>query len=257
MPTWKLKIQYDGTRYSGWQQQPNGRTVQGELIKVANSIFSDIVDIGGAGRTDAGVHALEQVAHLRAKKNLSIKHLQINFDQLLPKDININKIEMARDDFDARHDAISRYYLYQISLCRTAFGKPYVWWIKDRLNIDLMQQACHHLIGLHDFQSFCEMVDRKSTLVKVENAAIKTTDNLVLFRISASHFLWKMVRRIVGTLVEIGRENITLKEFTRFFMQKSDLPAKYTAPSSGLFLEKIIYPSDTRPDQIYPAYFYF
>jgi len=255
MPTWKMKIEYDGGRYSGWQQQENGRTIQGELLKVARNIFADRVEIGGAGRTDAGVHALEQVAHLRAKNNLPVKELLFNFNQLLPKDIHVLNIELAPSNFDARHDAISRCYLYQISTRRTAFGKPYVWWVKDRLNIKLMQQACQLLVGLKDFCSFCEIEENKSTLVKVEEASLAISNSLILFRISASHFLWKMVRRIVGTLVEIGRGNIRESHLIEFLNNYSSTPAIWTAPPSGLLLEKVLYPGDLKPKLIHPMVF--
>ncbi len=255
MPTWKMKIEYDGGRYSGWQQQENARTVQGELFKVASHIFADKVEIGGAGRTDAGVHALEQVAHLRAKQNLPIKELLFNFDQLLPKDIHILDIKTAPQNFDARHDAISRSYLYQISTRRTAFGKPYVWWVKDRLNVKSMQQACQLLVGLKDFRSFCELEGNKSTLVKVESVDLSVSNSLILFRISASHFLWKMVRRLVGTIVEIGRGNIKENQLIQFLTSYSKLPATWTAPPSGLLLEKVIYLGDSKPKLSNPMIF--
>jgi tRNA pseudouridine38-40 synthase len=255
MPTWKMKIEYDGGRYSGWQQQENGRTIQGELLKVANHIFADKVEIGGAGRTDAGVHALEQVAHLRTKNNLPVKELLFHFNQLLPKDIHLLNIELAGRNFDARHDAISRCYLYQISTRRTAFGKAYVWWVKDRLNVKAMQQVCDLLIGLRDFRSFCEIEENKSTLVKVEDASLTLSNSLILFRISASHFLWKMVRRIVGTLVEIGRGNIKESQLIEFLTNYSPKPAIWTAPPSGLLLEKVIYPGDPKPKLTNPMLF--
>lgn len=255
MPTWKLKIEYDGTRYCGWQQQPNGKSIQGELLRAAELIFEDRIEIGGAGRTDAGVHAIEQVAHLRSKRNLTTKHIQINFDKLLPKDINVLAVETTSNRFDARHDALNRHYIYQLSTRRSAFGKPYVWWVKDKLDIDLMKQACKLLPGLHDFRSFCEIEENKSTLVKVISANILVYNSLVVFHISASHFLWKMVRRLVGALVEVGRGKITLDQFARLLVELSNLPANWTAPPSGLFLQKIVYPGDDKADNITPIMF--
>lgn len=255
MPTWKMTIEYDGERYSGWQQQENAKTIQGELLKVAGKIFSDKVEIGGAGRTDAGVHALEQVAHLRAKNNFPVKDLIVNFNKLLPKDINILDIELAPRNFDARRDAISRSYLYQISTRRTAFGKAYVWWVRDRLDFKAMQQASKLFVGLKDFRSFCEIEENKSTLVKVESLDLSISNSLILFRISASHFLWKMVRRIIGTLVEIGRGNITEKRLINFLDNYSNTPASWTAPPSGLMLEKVLYPGDLKPSLKNPLIF--
>jgi tRNA pseudouridine38-40 synthase len=251
MQTWRLELEYDGTRYSGWQKQLNARTVQGELIKAAEEFLNNRVDIGGSGRTDAGVHALCQVAHMRTKSpkgNLSAKRLQLGINSLLPHDINILNLKPVHADFHARHDAISRFYIYQISTRRTAFGKAYVWWIKDRLDIEQMRRAANLFIGKHDFSSFSE--DDKaqtSTLVHVKTCQLFTSGHLILFRIGASHFLWKMVRRIVGTLVEVGRGNRSIKDIVRFLEERSNEPAAWTAPPSGLFLERVIYPGDQIP----------
>jgi tRNA pseudouridine38-40 synthase len=248
MPTWKMTIEYDGERYSGWQQQENARTIQGELLKVGQRIFSERIEIGGSGRTDAGVHALGQVAHLKAKSNLPIKELFFQFNKLLPKDINVLDIKPAAQNFDARRDAINRSYLYQISTRRTAFGKSYVWWVKDKLDIKAMEDASKLFVGLKDFRSFCEMEENKSTLVKVESVELSTLNSLILFRISASHFLWKMVRRIVGTLVEVGRGHITESDLVELLYNQSNAPAAWTAPPSGLLLEKVTYPGEKKPN---------
>src|SRR3954471_14550886 len=141
MPTYKLTIEYEGTRYSGWQAQGNTpKTVQGHLIRAAQQVLGD-VDIGGAGRTDAGVHAAGQVAHLRAHKAVDPLQLLRKINDLLPHDIHIVRADRAADQFHARHDAISRVYLFQIATRRTAFAKPFVWWIKDRLDAAAMQRA--------------------------------------------------------------------------------------------------------------------
>jgi len=249
MPTWKLELEYEGTRYRGWQIQHNAKTVQGELANAARQLFSEKAEIFGAGRTDAGVHALRQVAHLKVpelKANVTPKQIQFGFNDLLPHDINILKVANAPDTFHARHDAVARYYLYQISTRRTAFAKNLVWWIKDDLNIASMKSAAELLIGKHDFRSFCEVEEDKkqSTLVKVEQAQVFADGDLICFRIGAGHFLWKMVRRIVGMLAEVGRGNISDEGFARLLKFHSDAPAKFTAPPSGLFLERVLYKGD-------------
>lgn len=252
MKTWKLTIEYEGTRYAGWQEQANARTVAGEVRHAAEEYFGERVDLGGAGRTDAGVHALAQVAHLRVNlknknKNYStIKSQEILYglNDLLPADISILKVEEARPDFHARHDAVSRSYLYQISTRRTAFGKKHVWWIKDKLDVQAMSEAAKTLVGRHDFASFSvrdPLKPDESTIVVVESAEISTNAHLIFFRITASHFLWKMVRRIVGTLVEVGRHNLSSSDFAALLKTKSAQTAQYTAPPSGLFLERITY----------------
>jgi len=157
------------------------------------------------------------------------------------------KVTNAADNFHARKDAVARQYLYQISTRRTAFAKNHVWWIKDPLDVGAMQTAAEMLVGKHDFISFCELDETKkqSTVVTVESAEILMQNHLIFFRIKASHFLWKMVRRIVGMLAEVGRGNLTYDGFARLLKFPSNAPAKYTAPPSGLFLEKVFYKKET------------
>ncbi len=249
MHTWKLEIEYEGTRYRGWQIQHNARTVQGEINKAAHQLFSGKVEIGGAGRTDAGVHAIQQIAHLKVselKEDVKPLQIQHGFNDLLPHDINILKVKNAPENFHARHDAVAMQYLYQISTRRTAFAKNLVWWIKDDLNSNRMKSAAEMLIGRHDFESFSQDDETKnrSTIVVVENAEIFLDADLICFRIKASHFLWKMVRRIVGMLAEVGRGNLSDTGFERMLKYPTNAPAKYTAPPSGLFLEKVYYKGD-------------
>lgn len=259
MQTWRLDIEYDGTRYSGWQKQPHARTVQGELLKAAETFLDTTVDIGGAGRTDSGVHALCQVAHMKVRslpRSLSLKQLQSGINDRLPHDINILRLQSAAPNFHARHDALARYYLYQISTRRTAFGKPHVWWVKDRLSVGAMTKACELLVGKHDYRSFCEEAEAQaSTVVHVFTAQLLTSGSLLQFQISASHFLWKMVRRLVGSLVEVGRGNLTVARFQQLLKNYSREPAAWTAPPSGLFLERVLYPGDnplltSKPDYL-------
>jgi tRNA pseudouridine38-40 synthase len=242
MPTYKLTIEYEGTRYSGWQAQGNTqKTVQGHLDRAASQVFASSVEIGGAGRTDAGVHAAGQVAHLRANKAIEPLLLSRKINDLLPHDIHIVGAARANDKFHARHDATSRIYMYQISTRRTAFAKPFVWWIKDTLDFDAMQRAASTLTGRHDFGAFADKrLDKdESRIVVVERCELARAESLILFRIQASHFLWKMVRKVVSFLAEVGRGNerrdpLTLTE-----------PWQPTAPPSGLFLEAIVYPRET------------
>lgn len=252
MHTWRLEIEYEGTRYRGWQIQHNAKTIQGELMDAARQLFTAKVEIFGAGRTDAGVHALRQVAHLKVsdlQANITPKQIQFGFNDLLPHDINILSVKNAPENFHARHDAVARYYLYQISTRRTAFGKSFVWWMKDNLDAGAMAEAAEILIGKHDFRSFCELEEGKkqSTTVKIEHSTVFTDGDLICFRIGASHFLWKMVRRIVGMLAEVGRGNLTFDGFERLLKFESNVPAKFTAPPSGLFLEKVLYKGDEPP----------
>lgn len=244
----KLLIEYDGTGYSGWQIQKNSRSVQGTIIKTIEKIFSEtegkntLKDFQGSGRTDSGVHALEQAAHLECETNLSPHILKMKLNDELPSSISILHIEKADERFHARHSASSRQYLYKISKRKAALGKKYVWWIKDDLNVEKMKKISLLFTGMHDFRSFSEKIkEEKSTKVFVEGMDIKEEDDLILIRIKASHFLWKMVRRVVGVLVETGRGKLTEKDVSALFKNYSDIPSKLTAPPSGLYLEKIYY----------------
>jgi len=163
----------------------------------------------------------------------------------LPSDINIIEVKKANQKFHARHGVKSRSYLYQISGRRTAFGKKYVWWIKDKLNFKKMESAAKLFVGMHDFSSFSDDdAEDKSTKVLIENIQMKEDGELILIRIVGSHFIWKMVRRIVGVLVEVGRGNKTENDILNYLNIKSNEPGKFTAPPSGLFLESVLYEGD-------------
>jgi len=248
MHTWKLEIEYEGTRYRGWQIQHNTKTVQGELVNAARQLFAGKVEIGGAERTDVGVHALGQIAHLNVadlQTNITPRQILKGFNDLLPHDINIIKVVNAPENFNARRDAAMRYYLYQISTRRTAFAKSFVWWIKDNLDVKPMQTAAEMLIGKHNFASFGEIEDsRASEMVFVEKAEVFTDKDLICFRVGANRFLPKMVRRIIGMLAEVGRGNLSYDAFQRLLKFQSNSPVKFTAPPSGLFLEKVLYKGD-------------
>ena len=251
MPTYKLTIEYEGTRYSGWQAQGNTqKTIQGHLQRAAGDVLGD-VEIGGAGRTDAGVHASAQVAHLRTRKTIDPLQLTRKINDLLPHDIAIVDAVRARDNFHARHDAVSRVYLFQISTRRTAFAKPFVWWVKDRLDADAMNREAALLAGRHDFGAFADkrLKEEDSRIVVVERAELVHDGDLILFRIAASHFLWKMVRKLVSYLVEVGRG--TESGIAARLGPKGE-PWLPTAPPSGLFLEAILYQGETFDQPLTP-----
>jgi tRNA pseudouridine38-40 synthase len=258
MSRFKLFIEYDGTRYSGWQKQPgqiSTKTIQGSLIKAAEEIFAkEKVDIQGSGRTDSGVHALCQTAHLDVKTVLSPEIIKIKLNDLLPPDINILEIQKTHPKFHARRDAIRRSYIYQISDRRTAFGKNYVWWIKDKLDLAAMEKAANVFKGMHDFSSFSDQDPKeKSTRVLIEDIRLKKEGGIILIRITGSHFLWKMVRRMVGVLAEAGRGKLSEADIKIFLITRSREPAKYTAPPSGLFLEKVIYKGEKLNEEFSPV----
>jgi tRNA pseudouridine38-40 synthase len=255
VPRFKVTIEYAGTRYSGWQIQQNARTVQGELNRaIRTAVSHERFETYGSGRTDAGVHALAQVAHLDLATNLAPAELARRINDELPPDINVLAIENASHRFHARHGAVSRSYLYQIARRRTAFGKPYVWWIKEAIDFARLRDAAAQFTGLRDFRSFTDdEPDEKSTRVALEPIEIGEAGDLVLVRVRGSHFLWKMVRRMVGVLVEAGRGGLAPADVARFLERESDAPARLTAPASGLFLERVFYEGDATDLPLRPA----
>ncbi len=243
MPRFLLRIEYAGTRYRGWQIQNNARTVQGEIARAAREVLrTDNFELYGSGRTDAGVHAIEQVAHLDTSVKIAPMRLADQINALLPADINIISADTVDRRFHARHSATSRSYLYQIARRRTAFAKPYVWWVREPLDVARMREAAAAFTGLHDFRAFSDDdPEEKSTKVLVESLTIEEDGSLLLVRISGSHFIWKMVRRVVGILVEAGQGRLSRRDIERMLKGDSELPAQLTAPASGLFLEKVTY----------------
>ena len=229
---YKLTLEYDGTGFSGWQSQTNARSIQGTLSDAARELFGGAVDLQGAGRTDAGVHALAQVAHLETTHPLALQRIIHGLNDLLPAPINVLKVEVAPMEFHARHSARQRSYLYLISRARTAFGKRYVWWVKDDLDLGRMREAAEIFRGFHDFASFADRrIDKHlSTQVRIDRTELAAWGDLIVFRITGSHFLWKMVRRLIGIMVETGRGNLTPAEIIKMLSEASALPAQCTAP---------------------------
>jgi tRNA pseudouridine38-40 synthase len=250
MRTLRLTLEYDGSRFSGWQEQINARTVQGELKQAAQDLFRTDVELQGAGRTDAGVHAVGQVAHLKIRGKagaLTAPQIQRELNERLPASIAVLDVAEMPPRFHARHDAKSRAYFYQISTRKAALSKRFVWWVKEPLDVARMQQAAGLIPGRHDFIAFRAADPSKpgeSTVVVVESAEVSVDDNLIVFRIEASHFIWKMVRRLAGTLVRIGRGEVSVEEFQELLAGKKNPKldiAAWTAPASGLFLEGVRY----------------
>lgn len=243
MQRFKLTIEYDGTRYSGWQMQKGGRSVQGEIIDACRELFpGNEIDLFGAGRTDAGVHAIAQVAHLGVTTEIPSLKIKYGINDRLPPDICILEVQKADAGFHARHDAVARSYIYQISRRRTAFAKKYVWWIKDQLDSSKMNEVAKGFLGLKNYMSFTdEKQEQGSTKVEIKHAFVNDFGDLIVFHVIGSHFLWKQVRRMTGVLVEAGRGRLSASEALSYFRTKSDIPAKLTAPPSGLFLERVYY----------------
>lgn len=243
MSRFKLILEYEGTRYAGWQLQKGGRSVQGEILDACRKLFGDVkMEFYGAGRTDSGVHATGQTAHLDVVTELSPIRIKYGINDRLPADISIISVTEADPKFHARHDAVARSYIYQISRRRTALGKKLVWWIKDELDAGYMNEVASMFEGLKDFRSFTDPeLESGSTKTEIIYSRVSVYNNIILYHVVGTHFLWKQVRRMTGVLVEAGRGKLHKKEIAGFFRDHSDIPAKLTAPPSGLFLEKVYY----------------
>ena len=214
MPTYRLTIEYEGTRYRGWQEQKNARTVAGEVRQAIEAAAGEKVELGGSGRTDAGVHALAQVAHLKTAGKLRREEVLRAVNDALPADIHLLSLEPAGERFHARHTATSRSYVYQISRRRTALAKRFVWWVRRPLDVGAMRAGAQLLSGRHDFARFCEKpLEQTSTVVVVE--------------------------RLLDP-----QGPAKAGEF---------LPAETTAPPSGLFLERVLYPGDAPLGAVRPV----
>lgn len=248
MARFRLDLEYVGTRYRGWQVQKNARTVQGALHEAVRGVSGRAdFDSYGSGRTDAGVHALHQVAHLDLETRTAPESLRRALNDALPADIHVLSIEKVSRGFHARHSAVGRSYLYQVARRRTAFGKPFVWWIRDPLDFSRIRAAARSFEGRHDFRSFSDADPKDgSTLVQVDRVEVGEAEGLLLVRVTGSHFLWKMVRRMVGVLAEVGRGELEAAAVARLLREPSRIPAPLTAPPSGLFLERVFYDGDER-----------
>lgn len=249
MPRFKLTIEYAGTRYRGWQVQANAKTVAGEIshaVEAATGVRR--FELYGAGRTDAGVHALAQVAHLQIDTRLGAGILLSRINDELPGDINVLDLARAPQRFHARHDAVARSYVYQIARRRTAFSKPYVWWVREDLDLPRMEAAAQRFVGLRDYRAFSadDRADAESR-VQVDRVEVLDAAPLILVRVVGSHFLWRMVRRMVGVLVAVGRHEMQPADVDRLLTDASGETASLTAPASGLFLERVYYPGDPIP----------
>jgi tRNA pseudouridine38-40 synthase len=241
----KLIIEYDGSRYHGWQRQKEDRSIQGEIEKTLKTITTRDVTLIGSGRTDAGVHAQGQVANFKCNTRLEAEALMNGLNHLLENDIVIKGCEPVSATFHARYDARSKVYHYRI-LNRplpAAIGRQYSWFIRKALNREAMRAAIAHIIGPHDFKAFEGTGSpRQHTTRHVYSAELSEQDNgLLVFQIEADGFLRYMVRNIVGTLVDVGLEKLTPHDFKRILDSQDRSQAGATAPAQGLTLIKVNY----------------
>ncbi|MCX5872477.1 MAG: tRNA pseudouridine(38-40) synthase TruA [Deltaproteobacteria bacterium] len=246
MPKFKTVVEYDGTNYHGWQLQPNVSTIQGEIEKALEKIFHTRIVVYGAGRTDAGVHASGQVAHLIAPWNHSTENLKRAFNALLPEDISIRDVCLAPDDFHARHSAVSKTYQYQIlnQDIRSPLRRLYNWEVSQPLDLSKLQEASDLLVGAHDFATFGTPTSgTPSTVREIFEAVWGKTDGgaTLIFTIRGSGFLRFMVRGLVGTLVRVGSGKITVPDFGKILESRDRSKSGPAAPPQGLSLISVEY----------------
>lgn len=245
MRTIKLTLQFDGTRYHGWQTQKREPTVQKTVQDALARILNRPVVLHGAGRTDAGVHALRQTAHFKTDATITLARLKKGLNSVLPTDIAVVEIAEVDPSFHARYSARSRCYRYFIWNCadRSPFYSAYAWHIPHRLDLAAMRAAARMLVGVHDFGAFQASDPKKVHAVRqVLSVRLKKTGrHLIVFEIRANAFLKHMVRSIVGTLMEVGKGKRSVEEFKKILERRDRTAAGVTAPPHGLFLTDVEY----------------
>ena len=237
-----IELSYNGKNYHGWQIQPDAISVQEKLKEALSTIFQKKIDVIGAGRTDTGVHALQMFAHFTIDKVLK-NSIVFKLNSILPNDIHIHSVFLVDQEKHARFDAISRSYEYRICLGRNPFLLDFSWQIHSKKpNVALMNSAAKLLLDYTDFQTFSKVKTEVHTFnCNITEAVWKQEGNLLTFSITANRFLRNMVRAIVGTLVDVGLEKITIAQFKQIIESKNRSNAGLSVPAKGLFLTKIKY----------------
>jgi len=240
-----IQLSYAGTHYHGWQSQPNAVTVQNTLEKALSLLLRYPTKITGAGRTDAGVHAREMIAHFDTETKINPEDLTYKLNSFLPKDIAIQKIVLVTNNAHARFDALQRSYQYYIHRHKNPFLTEFSWYFQKDLDIKLMNRAAKALLFYENFQSFSKThTDVKTYICHIENAEWQKSEHQLIFNITADRFLRNMVRAIVGTLVEVGLHKLSIDDFVQIIEAKNRSKAGFSVPAQGLFLTKIVYPEE-------------
>ena len=238
-----LEFAYKGTNYHGWQYQPNAISVQETLNKAISLILKTEIDLVAAGRTDTGVHAKQMFAHFDYDIEIDTNFLVHKLNSFLPKDIAVLAIHNVHKDAHARFDATKRTYKYHIHTQKNVFENDSSWYCKNSLNIDLMNKACEILFNHTDFECFSKVhTDVNTFNCKIFEANWKQDNNQLVFTITADRFLRNMVRAIVGTMIYIALEKVSLQEFEEIIQSKDRKKAGFSVPAHGLYLTKVEYP---------------
>lgn len=239
-----FEITYQGGNYNGWQSQHNATGVQTIVENVLSKMFSEPVPITASGRTDTGVHCEQQYFHADLSKSFDTVQLIQRLNSFLPRDIAIRSIRQVRPDASARYDAIERTYRYQITRVKNPFLVGLSWHYFKEVDLENMNKAAALLIGEHDFECFSKVkTDVNHFICEVKKAAWSEKGNELIFRISANRFLRGMVRAVVGTLLDVGTQKISQKEFAAILSSRDRKRAGANVPAQGLYLERVKYPS--------------
>ena len=244
--TWsnlRLTFEYDGTDFYGWQSQREGRTVQDELARALSILLGERVVPVASGRTDAGTHALAQVAHAKAQGTIPLHRLHRGLNGLLPADVAVHCVEAVSERFHARYDAIAKRYRYRIATDKSALARNQIWSCFRPLDLESMREAASQLEGEHQFAAFCKkdpLPGRFECLVR--ECEIERRGSEIVLEIEANRFLRHMVRIIVGTLVEIGEGRRPAGDLSRLLASGDRTQAGPTAPARGLCLLSVTYP---------------
>jgi tRNA pseudouridine38-40 synthase len=242
MPRYKLCIEYDGTAYSGWQKQPNARTVEEELEKAFTQILREPIDLTGQGRTDSGVHAEAQVAHFDSGQAIGREDFLYALPGVLPRDISVWDLHQVRDDFHARFDARSRQYRYQMVTRSSPLMDRFAKRVRHDLNLDTMRKCAEMVIGTHDFKNFCKASgQKKSTICKIDYSAFRYEGHCLTYYIRGNRFLHHMVRRLVGTMLQIGKGKKPISQFQEMIERPDGNYTAWGIAAKGLILEKVDY----------------
>ena len=241
-----IYLAYDGTNYHGWQIQPNGISVQECLMKALSTFLRREIEVIGAGRTDAGVHASLMVAHFDSDELLDTTSVTDKLNRLLPPDISIYRVCRVRPDAHARFDATARTYKYYVTTSKYPFNRQYRWRLYNQLNYERMNEAARILFEYNDFTSFSKLhTDVKTNICHITHAEWTQEDDATwVFTIRADRFLRNMVRSLVGTLVDVGRGRYTPQQFREIVESRDLSRSSGGAPAQGLFLSDVVYPAD-------------
>ena len=245
MRNFKLTIQYDGTKYNGWQKQGNTKnTLQGIFENIISKMFGEEIEVFGSGRTDAGTHAKGQVANFKCKTDMTANSIKDTINKYLPKDIVVTECEEKELRFHSRLNAKSKDYLYIIDngINRDVFMKNYAFRVDEKLDLELMKKATSYFIGEHDFRAFCSNKrHKKSTVRTIYSIDISEENGKIYILFKGNGFLYNMVRILVGTLIEIGSSKKSIDDIEKIFKGEDRKDAGFTAPAGGLYLMTVYY----------------